>query len=457
MNLRLKFVVLHTLLVSVILVVAMSIIYIIYNNTRTEDLSKRLWVQAIHAYQNFDSNYIPTKAEQDVLKNSPQSAVTGLRTTVLDKSGNVVAKKPDTFEFRLQPSTMADIKINNTLFLREDTDAFFGIYIAPADRYVIARGNDKYGLARMEKLKFILFITGFGAIVIISAFSFWYVMRTTQPLVNLSLQMRKISEANLKERFYVGKGNIRFNEIMQIAANFNGMLERLEKSFDMQKSFTHHASHELRTPLASMLAQTELALRKNLTLEEAKEVLASLKEDQQELIELTNSLLLLSQYEKITYSSDWPMVRIDELLYDTISAVKRMFPGINVSLEFLQMPDNEINLSISGNYTLLRSAFRNLIKNAFQYSEDKIVSIAIKADEHAIEIYFDNKGKTLNIKDKDRLFIPFFRGENALRKRGFGLGLSIVKRIVQLHQGSINYDAIDEKINRFIVRFGKDE
>src|SRR3569833_866198 len=146
---------------------------------------------------------------------------------------------------------------------------------------------------------------------------------------------------------------------MQISANFNGIHERLEKAFEMQKSFTHHASHELRTPLASMLAQTELALRKTLTLEEAKEVLTSLKEDQQELIELTNSLLLLSQYEKISYSSDWPMVRIDELLYDTISMVKRMFPNISVSLEFLQMPDSEINLSISGNYTLLRSAFRN--------------------------------------------------------------------------------------------------
>lgn len=455
MNLRLKFVVLHTLLVSLILLVAMSIIYFIYNNTRTEDLSKRLWVQSIHAYQDFDSTYTPTKAEHEVLINSPQSAVTGLRTIILDANGKTLKNIPDTYQFQGDLSLLADIKDNKTLFLREDTDAFFGIYVPGKENYVIARSNDKYGLARMEKLKLILFITGLGAIIIISIFSFWYVMRTTQPLVDLSLQMRKISEANLKERFNVGKGNIRYNEIMQIAANFNSMLERLEKAFDMQKSFTHHASHELRTPLASMLAQTELALRKPLTLDEAKDVLLSLKEDQQELIELTNSLLLLSQYEKITYSSDWPMVRIDELLYDTISAVKRMFPGINVSLEFLQMPDNEINLSISGNYTLLRSAFRNLIKNAFQYSEDKVVSIAIKADDDAIEIYFDNRGKTLSVKDKDRLFIPFFRGENALRKRGFGLGLSIVKRIIQLHVGSISYEAIDDKVNRFIVKFSK--
>jgi len=109
--------------------------------------------------------------------------------------------------------------------------------------------------------------------------------------------------------------------------------------FEMQKSFVHHASHELRTPLANMLAQTESALRREFSLEEAKEILQSLKEDQQELIELTNSLLLLSQYEKIYYTPEWPEVRIDEVLYDTIAAVKKIFPNISLSLEFIRMPE----------------------------------------------------------------------------------------------------------------------
>jgi signal transduction histidine kinase len=133
-----------------------------------------------------------------------------------------------------------------------------------------------------------------------------------------------------------------------------------------------------------------------------------------------------------------------------------MFHNISVSVEFLQMPENETSLSISGNYTLLRSAFRNLLKNAFQYSEDKTVYITIQATNQSINIFFENKGKTLSATDKDRLFIPFFRGENAIRKRGFGLGLSIVKRIVQLHQGTISYDTVGEKTNRFTVSFSKE-
>ncbi len=455
MSLRLRFVLLHTLLVSILLATSFLLIYLIYSNTRDDDFSKRLWAQAVISYKSFDAGWIPGKAEAELLDNSAVGALANPSVAIIDSAGSLVSEKPAADGISWDRPLLLSIQKQQHFLYKDDYFACLGMYLPTTGHYVIVKANDKYGLARMAKLRWIMLLAGTSTIAAIALFSFFYVMRTTKPLVGLSMQMRNISENNLRERFNIGKGNIENNELMQVSANFNGMLERLEKAFDMQKSFTHHASHELRTPLASMLAQTELALRKNLTIEEAKEVLLSLKEDQQELIELTNSLLLLSQYEKISYSSDWPMVRIDELLYDTISMIKRMFPNISISLEFLEMPENELSLSISGNYTLLRSAFRNLIKNAFQYSEDKTVFITIKATGNSIDLHFDNKGKTLNTKDQDRLFIPFFRGENAIRKRGFGLGLSIVKRIVQLHQGTIAYEAVNEKTNRFTVSFAK--
>jgi signal transduction histidine kinase len=135
--------------------------------------------------------------------------------------------------------------------------------------------------------------------------------------------------------------------------------------------------------------------------------------------------------------------------------VKRIYPGINVSLEFAYLPENDLYLSIQGNDALLRSAFRNLIKNAFQYSDDKNVSIIIEADRDFINIHFVNKGKVLAQSEQERLFIPFFRGENAMRKRGFGLGLSIVKRIILLHKGTVSYTVAADNENRFTVSFGK--
>ena len=144
-----------------------------------------------------------------------------------------------------------------------------------------------------------------------------------------------------------------------------------------------------------------------------------MKDDQQEMVELTNSLLLLSQYERTHTSPEWPVVRLDELLYDTMGMVKRMLPNVNVSLEFAQVPDNELFLSIQGNDSLIRSAFRNLIKNAWLYSENKSVAVTIDVTGTDIYLHFDNNGKLLSLEEQERLFVPFFQGFQFYRKKRF--------------------------------------
>jgi signal transduction histidine kinase len=278
-------------------------------------------------------------------------------------------------------------------------------------------------------------------------------MHITQPLIKLSLQMQRLNEKNLKEKFNVKKSSLKNNELADIVVNFNDMKERLDKAFEMQKSFVRHASHELRTPLSVMLAQTESALRGDLTTEKSRTVLQSLKEDQQEMIELTNSLLLLSQYEQSDFSLDWKLIRLDEVLYDAIEMIKKMVSDISISIEFENSPDDELNLSIPGNETLLRSAFRNLIKNAYQYSDDGSVFILISVKQGKINIHFNNNGKLINEKEQTQLFIPFFRSINSRHKKGFGLGLSIVDRIISLHSGTIRYSIFNHDTNRFTVSF----
>jgi signal transduction histidine kinase len=192
-------------------------------------------------------------------------------------------------------------------------------------------------------------------------------------------------------------------------------------------------------------------LRKELTVKEAYRVLESLKEDQQEMIDLTNSLLLLSQYENINYSIHWPKVRIDELVHDVIATAKKIFPDINICFDFVDAPEKESYLYFPGNETLLRSAVRNLIKNAYLYSSDKNVQVKMEGLHDAIYIHVENKGVVLSAEDRDRMFLPFFRGDNAQNVKGFGLGLSIVRRIAELHKGAIMYEIIDSNVNRFTL------
>ena len=306
------------------------------------------------------------------------------------------------------------------------------------------------GTVKPKSLELILGYVFGGAVFITLLTSVVFVRQVLSPLIKLSTQMQQTTELNLSEQLDIGKGK---KEVNQIARNFNAMLERLNQAFESQKNFVHHASHELRTPLATMLSQTESALRKDLSKEEYRKVLESLQEDQVGLIDLTNSLLLLSQYEKIQSSSKWPLMRIDEVLYDTISATKKMLNGVDVELQFTNVPDDEDELMIKGNEALLKVAFSNLIKNAWQYSSNKKVVVTIDAKDQMIYVYFDNHGSMLSDSEIEKLKVPFFRGSNATNVKGFGLGLSIVQRIIILHHGNFEYSFVEPFTNRFTTSF----
>ncbi len=457
MSLRLKFSLSFSLLVAIVLVSSVFVIYILYARTRIDDFRKRVWADAYHTYITYHNIKVKDNSIRQELNSYYPSSLPDHTVTILDINNRVLYREPDTLHKSISYSLLSKIISSKEYYFRDGKKECIGLYFnnpgEPAG-FVISCSYDRFGEKRIDNLQWILGMVAAGGIIIIAVFSFIYVKQITEPLIELGEQIKQISENNLQERVKFTKSEIHYSEHARIAFQFNEMLDRLEKAFELQKSFVHHASHELRTPLATMFAQTEAALRKELTQAEAKEVLQSLKEDQHEMIELTNSLLLLSQYERVNYSNEWPLVRLDEILYETFGTVKRMFPDINVSLEFSQMPEDELFLSIRGNDSLLRSAFINLIKNAYNYSENKSVALTIDSEGNLIHIHFENNGKLLSEAEQERLFIPFFRGGNAQLKKGFGLGLSIVQRIVSLHKGMISY-SVHNGLNRFTITFNK--
>jgi signal transduction histidine kinase len=228
------------------------------------------------------------------------------------------------------------------------------------------------------------------------------------------------------------------------------MIERLKQTFEYQSVFVNHASHELRTPLAVMLSQTEAALNNQLNEVELRKVLLSLKDDQQGIIELTNSLLLLSQYEKNDDRLGWENIRLDELVYECMAIAKKVFPKIEISFNFIQIPE-EMDLVIFANKSLLATALKNLIKNGYQYSYDKQININLLVNKLVAEITVENNGKEVPEEQREQLFQPFFRAKNVDMEMGYGLGLAIVQRIVQAHYGKIIYKVCDTGRNCFTI------
>jgi len=449
MNLKLRFALLFTSFVAVILIVSSIAIYVLYYNFRLQDFYSRVRNEGLTIYRIYK-----TAASTDTAKGLTKQnkyALVSQSIVIFDSAHNILHKEPDTAYATLSKDFFEKTRSKTEYYYRQNKRECVGIYIPDLKIYVFSSAYDRYGLRKLQNIKLILVGVLGSSMLLAALLSLLFVNQAFRPLKKLSDQMQRTNELSSAERVEEGKGN---DEIKQIARSYNAMIERLKNAFDSQKSFVNHASHELRTPLASMLSQTEAAFNKNLDEAGYRKVLTSLKEDQQEMIELTNSLLLLSQYEKMTTSNDWSLIRIDEVLYDTIKAAKKIFPEALLTLEFLSIPEEE-NLMIKGNETLLRSAIRNLIKNAYFYSYDKSIFIFLKADNDKIEITVENSGKQVSKDEMEKLFIPFFRGMNSIEQKGHGLGLAIVKRIVDVHKGQITYTATGADVNSFTISLYK--
>ena len=448
MNLKLRFAIFITCFVAVILFVSSSAIFLLYKSNRVDDHYMRLRTRC----NSLANEYRNLKLDSSGLAKTRSYAINlnMLQMMVIKPPNNIIFKENDSIQLYISDSLLNTIKKKKELRYLDYEHECLGIYYEDLNVYVICGAVDKTGLRKLSHLFYILLGVFAGGVLISASLSFVMVQQALKPLIRLSEQMELTTSSNMTTKVSEGKGR---DELEQIAKNFNAMLDRLNQGFERQKSFVQHASHELRTPLTKMLSQTEAALGRELTNTEYKQILLSLQEEQNELIELTNSLLVLSQFEKMNNTTSLPEVRIDELIYDSITDSKRFFSDLEVEMSFENTPSTENELLIKGNEVLIKSAFRNLIKNAYLYSNDKKVKIVISTASDALKVMFINNGDTLSQADADKIFIPFYRGSNASITKGFGLGLSIINTIAEIHDAKLSYTALDNNTNKFAISF----
>ncbi len=448
MSFKFRFALLFSMSVFLILTISAIYIYVLNEEFRVEEFYKRQQAEAEKVSSIFFyKSASPQEAMQRI--NVLLSALPDERVTIVDSSFKVLYSSFQGFDKSKYSEQFSKAK-DRAFFSFPDGNRETSLIhrLDPTPHFVVISAYDQYGRSKANNLAVILSFSIIGGLILSAILAWFYVRQITKPLNKLKQQMQRINEQNLTERLTINEQD---DELNKIARNFNEMLDRLEKAFETRKRFVQHASHELRTPMANMLSQTEVALNQELSIEQYRTILISLKEDQQDMISLTNSLLLLSQYETLTDLDDWKMIRVDELIYEVIDITKNVYRNAIISVDFTEVPENEEALLFKGNELLIKSAFQNLIRNACNYSEDNLVYVYINPQIQGITIMFENKGRQLTKDEQQRLFIPFFRGDNSTNKKGFGLGLSIVQRILSLHKASVSYEAVVPDINRFTV------
>ncbi|ASZ13093.1 HAMP domain-containing protein [Chitinophaga pendula] len=314
---------------------------------------------------------------------------------------------------------------------------------------VLVSSFDKYGFQNLQSLEQILIIELAVAVIILIAVGYFFAKKMMKPVDQLVQQVDSINANNLQDKRVAVKGR---DEIAQLGANFNTMLQRLSSSFDLQKSFVSNASHELRTPLAAMISQLQVILSKEREKDDYIQTLNSVLEEAENLSDLTNGLLQLAQSDLGQQKLIFSPVRIDELLLEMGNLVRmKNKSSYKIELRFLKEPEQDTQVTCLGNESLLKVLFINLLDNACKFSADNTASVSIDFYTRHIMVQVQDNGIGIPSGEVSKIFEPFYRANNAQQVRGHGLGLSICKKIVQIHQGHISVSSDEGRGTIFTV------
>ncbi|NSL86660.1 sensor histidine kinase [Chitinophaga solisilvae] len=352
---------------------------------------------------------------------------------------------------RTHRSLLDYIKQNKLYSSDKGNDEVVGVYYTEGEVsvMVIVSSFDKYGFQNLQNLRQILLLELLTAVIVLVGVGYFFARKMVQPIDQLVQQVDSINANNLQDTQVAIKGK---DEIAKLGANFNTMLQRLSESFDLQKSFVSNASHELRTPLAAIISQLQVTLSKERTKEEYHALLVSVLEDAENLSDLSNGLLQLAQSELRQQQFVFSEVRIDELLMDMANLIHlKHKTNSKVDIHFIKVPENDMLVTCFGNESLLKVLFLNLIDNACKFSTDNTVHVSIDFFTQYITVQIRNNGPLIPPGEFNRIFEPFYRGENAHQTRGHGLGLSICKKIVQIHNGHITVGSTPDEGTTFTV------
>jgi two-component system sensor histidine kinase ArlS len=313
---------------------------------------------------------------------------------------------------------------------------------------VLALAEDIYGKQKLQNIRNTMYLGYFSAVLITVLFGFIFAGQSLKPISKINEEISHITASSLRKSLDTGNSK---DEIATLAGNFNKMLLRLDTSFQLQKSFVSNASHELRTPLAAVKSEIQVALQNERTPDEYKAILKRLLNDNQSLIQLTNSLLQLAKSEENKSIDDFSNVRIDELLFEVQEEIAHLNPKYVVQIDFEEIPEDINWVTISGKADLLKTLFTNLIDNACKYSPAFQADIRIKVNNGNCLISVKDDGVGIPKDELENIFQPFYRAKTATKFKGSGVGLSICKRIVDLHSGKISVKSELDKGSLFVV------
>jgi signal transduction histidine kinase len=443
MTIRKRLTILFTTIIAALLLAFALVIYFSFAQNREEEYYSLLHHTAItKANLLFDAKVQP--AVLQVIYRNAENSLFQEEVAIYDTSFHLLYHDAvDIDKVKETRKMIEEIVAKKQIRFYQDSLQVVGfLYHHKKNDYVItAAANDEAGYSKLRNVKYTLIVTLFIAIIFVYMAGQFFASRALKPVSDLVDEVEDITATNLDLRVNEGNGK---DEIAELAITFNAMLDRLEKSFDAQKEFVSNISHELRTPLTAMLTELQVTVEKERENQFYKDSIHHAISDAQKLVRLSNSLLDLAKANYDHTEISFKDVRLDEVILDARNDVLHNHPGYKIDIIFEQEIEDDDFISVLGNEYLLKVAFMNLIENGCKFSNKNESSIAISYLSDKTVLRFKDDGIGISNEELPKIFNAFYRGENKKFTVGNGIGLSLTKKIIELHKGSVS---VISKIN----------
>jgi two-component system, OmpR family, heavy metal sensor histidine kinase CusS len=355
---------------------------------------------------------------------------------IIDSNGRVVAETPGMD--RLIPTQVFPPAQEPALALRTRKDYQSGeklfSLVACSEKsnghaYTVQVAQDRSSDEQVEKNFALLFIAVLaGGVLASTLIAIIVTRRGLQPLRELTQSFGRIGPDHLKEHI----GSVGWpRELQPLTIAFDEMLKRLDDSFTRLSQFSADLAHELRTPIANMLGEAQVALTRDRTAPEYRETIESSVAECERLSRIVDNLLFVARVD----AAREPIAR---KRFDARAAVEKIAEFYRTVAE-----DHQVTITCSGDGQihadpdLFERAVGNLLDNALRFTpEHGSIHVALSKHNSDFEVAVSDTGSGIAPEHLPRVFDRFYRAESSRSSDGAGLGLALVKSIVDLHSGS---------------------
>ena len=272
----------------------------------------------------------------------------------------------------------------------------------------------------------------------------WISLRKSYKYMSaLLFGLKRVAEGNFKKELEISNAG----PYKEIFLNFNKMQRELESTKTLREDFINHFSHEFKTPIMSINGFATLLLKEDLPREEQIRYLETISAESKRLAELSRNSLLLTKLESTEIQTESEIFLLDEQIRECVILLSPLWTKKNIDLSADLFP-----MEVKADRTLMKQVWINLLTNAITYTpEGGSVTITQKGEKNRCSLSIRDTGMGIDEEDLSRIFTKFHKGKNVYKSAGLGLGLSIVKRILDISGGSVKAESVPGEGSCFTV------